>query len=329
MNYKKYKILELIFDTSKLDKYLEKNMEKDLTLLEKFILKKICSILKPFTKDSKKRIKFLGFMQNNGISAIPNRYWEPIPTIIDIDKATKKISLITNKLPTITSDLVLIYSKLSSPNFDRNFFESKYLYLCYENPMFPELDSFSYINFIEKYKPNNIIEIGSGFSAQIAYNTIKINNFNTTITSFEPFPNQILINLNSEESSINLIKKKIQDINEDEFIKFQNLKENDILFIDSTHVINIGGDLPFIFNKILPILNKGVIIHIHDIFYPYEYSRRLSYNSGRMYNEAYLISTLVNHGIYEYLYGSYDLLNRFDCSHIPYQYGISCWFKKI
>jgi hypothetical protein len=57
--------------------------------------------------------------------------------------------------------------------------------------------------------------------------------------------------------------------------KFAALGENDILFIDSTHVAKVGSDVNYLFFEVLPNLNPGVLIHIHDIFYPFELSKIL------------------------------------------------------
>ena len=68
---------------------------------------------------------------------------------------------------------------------------------------------------------------------------------------------------------------------------FSSLGENDILFIDSSHVSKTHSDVNYLFFEILPRLRAGVYVHVHDVFYPFEYPREWVYQ-GRGWNEAYL-----------------------------------------
>lgn len=75
---------------------------------------------------------------------------------------------------------------------------------------------------------------------------------------------------------------------------FSELKANDILFIDSTHVSKLGSDVNSIFFNILPRLNSGVIIHLHDIFWPFEYPASWI-QDGRAWNEIYILRAMLQH----------------------------------
>tara|TARA_X000000950_G_scaffold286919_1_gene397307 strand:- start:1011 stop:1922 length:912 start_codon:yes stop_codon:yes gene_type:complete len=114
---------------------------------------------------------------------------------------------------------------------------------------------------IKYFKPKKIIEIGSGVST-----FCMLNSGGKNITCIEPNPSNFL----KKNKEIKLIKKKIQKVNLD---LFKSLSKNDLLFIDSSHTLKINSDLSTIYLEILPILKKGVIIQIHDIFFPYNYQR--------------------------------------------------------
>ncbi|MBA2743875.1 MAG: hypothetical protein H0U43_06130 [Chthoniobacterales bacterium] len=75
---------------------------------------------------------------------------------------------------------------------------------------------------------------------------------------------------------------------------FMSLQSNDILLIDSTHVSKLGSDVNYIFFEILPKLETGVCVHIHDIFWPFEYPPDWI-DQGRAWNEAYLLRALLQH----------------------------------
>lgn len=47
-----------------------------------------------------------------------------------------------------------------------------------------------------------------------------------------------------------------------------------MLFIDTSHTVKIASDLCSILFGILPVLKTGVLVHIHDIVFPWEYPER-------------------------------------------------------
>ena len=69
---------------------------------------------------------------------------------------------------------------------------------------------------------------------------------------------------------------------------FEELGQNDVLLVDSSHVSKAGSDVNLIVHEILPQLAPGVVVHFHDIFYPFTYPRRLLENH-QYWNEAYLL----------------------------------------
>jgi hypothetical protein len=136
---------------------------------------------------------------------------------------------------------------------------------------------------IRKFNPSKIIEIGSGFSSCVMLDTNNLffdNNIN--LTFIDPNTDR-LMSLLSNNENVSIHKKKIQDIDLD---IFKNLNANDILFVYSSHIVNFEGDVNFILFEILPLLKSGVIIHFHDIFYPFEYPPTWII---RNLNEAYFL----------------------------------------
>lgn len=134
-------------------------------------------------------------------------------------------------------------------------------------------------------KPKRIIEVGSGFSTAVMLDTNEqcFNN-DIDIISIEPYPDR-LRKLLRKTDAINIYEKRLEDMPLD---FFQCLGENDILFIDSSHVSKFNSDVNFIFFNVLPKLKSGVYIHFHDIFYPFIYPKEWIYE-GRAYNEMYLL----------------------------------------
>ncbi len=158
------------------------------------------------------------------------------------------------------------------------------------NGSFEWMDGRMLYYFIQKNQPKRIIEIGSGNSTLLMYNTIQKFNLNTQITCIEPYPFKFLEDLHNT-GKINLMKEKLENINLD---LFKTLEANDILFIDSSHVGKLNSDVLYYFTKIFPVLNKNVIIHIHDIFFPYEYPSDWI-RDGRFWNEQYFLYTFLQY----------------------------------
>ncbi|MFH1645519.1 MAG: class I SAM-dependent methyltransferase, partial [Candidatus Omnitrophota bacterium] len=106
----------------------------------------------------------------------------------------------------------------------------------------------------------------------------------------EPNPERLLSLLRDEDTKRhNIVKKYVQEI---DISFFKELVENDILFIDSSHISKIGSDVNHIFFNILPNLNKGVVVHFHDIFYPFEYPKKWVFD-GITFNESYILKAFL------------------------------------
>lgn len=160
----------------------------------------------------------------------------------------------------------------------------------FHNGSFEAGDSEMLYNIIRYYKPRKIIEIGSGNSTRITLRASKLNrseNHDIDIICIEPYEQPWLENV----SEINVIRKKVEDV---PFSEFESLNENDILFIDSSHIIRPNGDVLFEFLELLPKLNKGVIIHIHDIYSPRDYSEEIIFDKRFMWNEQYLLEAFLS-----------------------------------
>ena len=161
----------------------------------------------------------------------------------------------------------------------------------YHNGAFESGDAEYLYNVIRNFKPSKIIEIGSGFSTKMMINAINENLSRNSkdlchLTCIEPFLFNQLDGL-----PIDLIKEKVESL---DLKIFSELNENDILFIDSSHIIRPQGDVLFEIQQILPQLNPGVSIHFHDIFTPRDYPEEWIYNEHILWNEQYLLESFLS-----------------------------------
>ncbi len=157
------------------------------------------------------------------------------------------------------------------------------------NGWFEGYDGLALYGMIKKYQPKHIIEIGSGYSTALMLDASEFLNQDIQISSIEPFPNR-LNSLLRDGDCIDIHNDYVQNV---PLSLFDQLEENDILFIDSSHVIKTGGDIPYEYFRILPRLKSGVLIQIHDMIYPFTYPMRWV-KQGRPYNEAYLVRALIS-----------------------------------
>jgi len=155
------------------------------------------------------------------------------------------------------------------------------------NTFFSYLDAFTYYGMLRHYRPKNIVEVGSGFTSALALDVAeKFLRPPPRFTFVEPFPERLRQLLRPEDfKNTTTHESLVQEMSPDVFLA---LAAGDFLFIDSSHVSKIGSDVNFLYLEILPRLASGVIIHIHDVFWPFEYPKAWL-DEGRCWNELYLL----------------------------------------
>ena len=140
---------------------------------------------------------------------------------------------------------------------------------------------------LREAQPRRIIEVGSGFSsaAMLDLNDLVFGH-SIELTFIDPDMERLKKLLRAgDEVRVNLIERRVQDV---PLETFSALGENDVLFIDSSHVSKVGSDVNWLFFNVLPVLAPGVLIHIHDITGNFEYPRAW-FDEGRAWNEQYLL----------------------------------------
>ena len=154
------------------------------------------------------------------------------------------------------------------------------------NPFFSYGDGIVLYSMMRFFNPKRIIEVGSGYSSALMLDTLDHHGLDTKLTFIEPYPTRLKELLREEDyKKTTLVEEKVQDTSTS---IFEELEENDILFIDSSHVTKTGSDVVWLFSQVLPRLKQGTVIHIHDITWPFEYYRDWIVE-GRAWNEIYLV----------------------------------------
>ena len=158
------------------------------------------------------------------------------------------------------------------------------------NPAFTSGDAEYFYNLIRLKKPTKIFEIGSGYSTLLAAKAIKKNKeedarYQCKHICIEPFEMPWL-----EKTGVTVIRKRVEQADKTLFLE---LAENDLLFIDSSHIIRPQGDVLYEYLELLPSLKAGVIVHIHDIFSPHDYLKQWVVDEVKFWNEQYLLEAFL------------------------------------
>ena len=179
----------------------------------------------------------------------------------------------------------------------------------YENDFYSYGDATIYACLLRHLRPKRVIEIGSGFSSALLLdmNLLFANN-QIECTFIEPFPNRLKgLMRPADHAAVKIHQAMLQDVDPGIFAA---LGEGDFLFIDSTHVSKAGSDVNQLFFQVLPRLAKGVVVHIHDVFDPFEYPAPWV-REGRAWNELYMLRSFLQfNSAFEIVYFNHYMANR-------------------
>ena len=149
-------------------------------------------------------------------------------------------------------------------------------------------DAMIYVCMLRHLQPERLIEVGSGSSSAIALDTFdRFFAVRPRCSFIEPYPALLKSLLKpNDEDTIEIIETGVQDV---PIGFFAALESNDLLFIDSTHILKTGSDVVYELFEILPSLQPGVVVHFHDVFYPFEYPRQWVLDKNYSWNELYAL----------------------------------------
>ena len=227
----------------------------------------------------------------------PGGYYSPIPAMADIQRHNFNAAL-PDEIPGIdlnTSEQMDLLHSFEKYYNELPFGDEKTngLRYYYNNNFYSYSDAIFLYCMIRHLKPSKILEAGSGFSSSVTLDTNELFMGNTIQCFFiEPYPARLKSLLKEDDKTKAVIyEKKLQEI---PLEIFSELSENDILFIDSTHVSKFNSDVNYVIHTILPKLAKGVYIHFHDIFYPFEYPE-LWLLGKKAWNEQYILRAFLEY----------------------------------
>jgi hypothetical protein len=157
----------------------------------------------------------------------------------------------------------------------------------FQNDYFSSPDAEVAYALIKQRRPGRIVEVGSGNSTRLFRETIRVEGLRTELVSIDPVPR-----VDIEALSDKIVTRRLEQLPASFLPSL--LSPGDFLFIDSSHEIRIGNDVLNLLLNILPTLMRGVVIHLHDIFLPYDYPREwIIANRWDQFKEQYLVQALL------------------------------------
>lgn len=238
------------------------------------------------------------YAQRRGLHILPVHFYTPVPDTARIDASlwTKR-----GELPGLSMDLdraMELLRTITDPyraefeQFPREASPGEIRYYL-NNSSYGCGDAEVLYSVVRHFKPKRIIEIGAGqttlvISEAIRQNRIEEPDRSCAFVSIEPYPPDYLNPPPAEVSR--MVVEELQRVPRAEF---EALGDGDLVFIDSSHVARIGSDVVYEYLEILPRLKPGVIVHIHDIFLPYEYPREWFETARFFWNEQYVLQALL------------------------------------
>lgn len=233
------------------------------------------------------------YWEMHGWHITPVHFYQPIPDtrtlaqnypgrfdLLGVDwQPDAQIGLLRDSLAVYASETAAFPAQSSDP-------DTFYL----DNGLFVGIDPHVYYCMVRHFKPRIIVEVGAGFSTLVAAQAAAKNRSegsDTRVIAVEPYPRPFI---QRGAHGIEHIAKRAEDLDS---AFFAQLGENDILFIDSSHVVKTGGDVVSLVLGILPRLAPGVIVHIHDIFLPYDYPPAWTLEKHWFWTEQYIIQALL------------------------------------
>jgi hypothetical protein len=229
-----------------------------------------------------------------GVVILPKHYYVPISDINELRRTRQhwaKRSAMLGVDINITNQIKFLEKiKLYEPEYrgNKTFLQGQAQHF---GPGFGYIEAQALHGFLRATKPRKIVEVGSGVSTYCAQIAAQINdneaNLKTQITCIEPYPSSYL----QKSNQIRLVQAQVERI---PLHIFDELNDGDFLFIDSTHTVKAVGDVLYLYLEVIPRLKPGVMIHIHDIYFPYLYQRDILSSLFQWQETSLLQALLVN-----------------------------------
>lgn len=235
-------------------------------------------------------------LQAWGVHVVPNHYYFPIPDTRTLDDSLWAepsqmvgVDMRDGEQASLLSELANIFGTEFS-QFPRSPTANTWEYFT-GNEHFAAVDAEVLYSMVRNFKPRRLVEVGAGMSTLLMADAVRRNRkegFTCRFVSYDPYPHHLV-----SQGVPGLDRFHETPFQEIPLEIFTSLEDGDILFVDSSHVLAVGSDVQRIVLDILPRLQRGVIVHFHDIFLPYEYPKAWVKEWHRFWTEQYVLQSFL------------------------------------
>jgi len=250
---------------------------------------------------------FRAVQQRLGVSVTPAHFYFPVPNLKsfkgkDWNECRCGAALdfgLQGQIERLEKELLPFAAEWTFPEastgVDREFH--------FNNGFFERIDAEVAYSLVRQHKPKRIIEVGSGNTTLVLAAALRKNSaegFPGELITIEPYPAPFL-----KQGVPGLTQLLVKPVQEIPLSLFRTLQANDVLFIDSTHVVSMDSDVLYECLRILPELAPGVLVHFHDIFTPIDYPKKFVMTNLCFWGEQYLLEAFLSfNSAYKVLWSS-------------------------
>ncbi|HKW17900.1 MAG TPA: class I SAM-dependent methyltransferase [Terriglobales bacterium] len=233
-------------------------------------------------------------LQKFGFNVTPNHFYWPVPDVAELERREWPIYAAPPGCNFRMREQVELVKNVSShyvPELNWSVTETPDCY-HYQNGFFECVDAEIAYCMVRHRKPRRIIEIGSGYSTRVMAQALRANferdGVRGDLITVDPYPERLP--KDGLGDVVTVVPERVQRL---DLSLFEMLGPDDILFIDSSHVVAVGSDVVREYLQILPRLNPGVLVHVHDIFLPSDYPRSAVLENLWFWSEQYLLQAFL------------------------------------
>jgi predicted O-methyltransferase YrrM len=269
----------------------------------------------------------------------PGHFYSPFPNVDDYERRVAKlrdphrdligIDLRESEQLALLETIGALVADIAFPEHPDPHGATRY---WFDNPAYAYGDGTVLHGMLRHLRPRRVVEVGSGYSSAMILDTVDGWLGGTELTLIEPHPELVRGVLRpGDEARMTIHELGVQDVSWD---VFDRLEQGDVLFVDSTHVVKAGSDVNHLVFEVLPRLRAGVWVHLHDVFFPFEYPEAWV-REGRAWHEAYLVRAfLAFNGTFEIRWFQDFLWSRHRArlERIPWvaeNPGANLWLEKV
>jgi hypothetical protein len=249
-------------------------------------------VTQKYLKDTTKIVlrKLFERGQRLGLDVLPRHFYSEIPDIYEL-KSSKHWKMPYSMIGVSGADLhgqLLFVKECCTPSIIKEI-KMKNIYDCASKKNgtdgFGPVEADFLFAFVTTKKPKQIFQIGCGVSTAVCLLAAEYARYTPEVICVEPYPTDYLIH-ECAEGRINLIRQKVESL---ELTIVEELNNNVLFFVDSTHTLGPAGEVSRIILEMLPRLKTGTWVHFHDIYFPYDYDRHILDSSIFFSHESVLL----------------------------------------